>query len=44
MPTCQNCGSHVSQRYCDVMFGNSQEEPPVCPACDDKVRYGDGAE
>lgn len=43
MPTCQNCGNHVSRRYCAVMFGEEDlDEPPYCPTCDDTVRYGDG--
>lgn len=44
MPECQNCGNHVSMRYCRVNFEDDDvHEPPYCPACDNKVRWGDGS-
>ncbi|MFT4880925.1 MAG: hypothetical protein ACI9CA_000211 [Natronomonas sp.] len=44
MPTCQNCGGFVTERYVRVFApeGYEQDGPRVCPNCEDKLR--DGAE
>lgn len=42
MPECQNCGEHVSERYCRVFTPNDHDEPRVCPQCPDRVRNPDG--
>jgi hypothetical protein len=39
MPTCNNCGSHVTQRYVDV-FSTDGEGVECCPNCPDMVRDG----
>jgi NAD-dependent SIR2 family protein deacetylase len=42
MPTCQNCGSFVTEQYVRVFTPEGNEGPRVCPECEDKLR--DGAE
>ncbi|WP_458186861.1 DUF7563 family protein [Haladaptatus sp. NG-WS-4] len=42
MPECQNCGSFVTAAYARVFTPPEEEDPRVCPDCEDKVR--DGAE
>lgn len=44
MPTCQNCGEHVTKRYVRV-FAPPQTpsgQVRVCPQCEDKIRDSDG--
>ncbi|WP_255170656.1 DUF7563 family protein [Natrononativus amylolyticus] len=40
MPTCQNCGGFVTERYVRVFAPSGIDDPRVCPACPDKVRDG----
>lgn len=40
MPTCQNCGSFVTERYVEVFEPDGITQPRVCPHCDDMVRRG----
>ena len=40
MPTCQNCGSHVTKDYVRVHTPPGLDAPRCCPWCDDKVRDG----
>ena len=40
MPTCQNCGSHVTRAYARVFTPDGVDDPRVCPRCDDKLREG----
>lgn len=42
MPTCQNCGSHVTADYVRVFTPDAVDEPRVCPNCEDKMRDGNG--
>jgi NAD-dependent SIR2 family protein deacetylase len=42
MPTCQNCGSFVTEQYVRVFTPEGNDGPRVCPECEDKLR--DGAE
>lgn len=45
MPTCQNCESHVTERYRRVFAPpeTPEGEVRVCPQCPDIIR-GDGGE
>lgn len=40
MPECQNCGTTVTDRYVRVFTPEGQDNPRVCPDCDDLVRDG----
>jgi hypothetical protein len=40
MPTCQNCGSFVTERYVRVFTPEQISEPRVCPHCPDMIRDG----
>jgi len=40
MPTCQNCGSFVTDAYTRVFTPDDEETPRVCPNCEDKIRDG----
>lgn len=40
MPTCENCGSFVSQGYARVFSPYGHREPRVCPSCLDNLRDG----
>ena len=40
MPECQNCGSFVTEAYARVFTPPSEEDPRVCPECEDKIRDG----
>lgn len=40
MPTCQNCGSAVTEAYVRVFAPDGMDNPRVCPFCEDKVRDG----
>jgi DNA-directed RNA polymerase subunit RPC12/RpoP len=40
MPTCNNCGSHVSDQYLKVFEPESVDDPKACPRCEDKIRSG----
>jgi len=40
MPSCQNCGSFVTDDYVRVFAPNGMTEPRVCPNCEDLVRDG----
>lgn len=40
MPECQNCDSHVTERYVKVFTPRDVEEPQACPQCPDMVRSG----
>jgi len=42
MPTCNNCGSFVTETYVRVFAPDGMETVRVCPNCEDKLR--DGAE
>lgn len=43
MPTCQNCGEHVSRQYMRVFSPEDVDAPAACPNCPDKIREGPGA-
>lgn len=43
MPTCQNCGGHVSPDYVRVFCPDDVDEPRVCPFCED-LKRGTGGE
>lgn len=38
MPTCLNCGAHVSRDYARVFAPTGLDGPRVCPQCPDRVR------
>ena len=40
MPTCQNCGGFVTERYVRVFAPDGMDHPRVCPNCEDMVRDG----
>jgi hypothetical protein len=40
MPECQNCGSFVTEAYARVFTPPGEEDPRVCPDCEDKIRDG----
>lgn len=40
MPTCQNCGSFVTEAYVRVFTPDHLDDPRVCPNCEDMVRDG----
>lgn len=40
MHECQNCHSHVTDRYVKVFTPPDVEQPRVCPNCSDMVRTG----
>ncbi|WP_425601781.1 DUF7563 family protein [Haloplanus pelagicus] len=40
MPTCENCGSFVTDAYVRVFAPDGMETVRVCPSCEDKVRDG----
>jgi hypothetical protein len=40
MPECQNCGSFVTEAYARVFTPPGEEDPRVCPECEDKIRDG----
>jgi hypothetical protein len=40
MPECQNCGSFVTEAYARVFTPPDEEDPRVCPECEDKIRDG----
>ncbi|MFB6107857.1 MAG: hypothetical protein ABEJ82_03315 [Haloplanus sp.] len=40
MPSCQNCGSFVTDDYVRVFAPDDMEKPRVCPNCEDMVRDG----
>jgi len=42
MAECQNCGTHVTDRYARVFTPPDVEEPRACPHCEDLTRDGDG--
>jgi hypothetical protein len=42
MPECQNCGSHVTERYVRVFTPGEYDAPRVCPSCEDMTRGADG--
>lgn len=42
MPECQNCGSHVTGRYARVFTLNEDDDPRVCPHCENMTREGNG--
>jgi len=38
MPTCHNCGAHVTERYVRVFTPVDVDQPRACPHCEDKTR------
>ncbi|MFB9813267.1 hypothetical protein ACFFN7_18080 [Haloarcula sebkhae] len=42
MPTCQGCGSTVTDQYVQVFTPDGVDQPRVCPFCEDRVRDGAG--
>jgi len=40
MPTCQNCGEHVMERYVAVFCPPERDDPKVCPHCENLKRMG----
>jgi NAD-dependent SIR2 family protein deacetylase len=40
MLRCQNCESHVTERYAKVFTPPEIDRPRVCPNCSDMVRSG----
>lgn len=40
MPTCENCGSFVTEASVRVFAPEGMETVRVCPSCEDKVRDG----
>ena len=42
MPDCQNCGAFVTNDYARVFTPNDQDNPRVCPDCEDMIRDGHG--
>ena len=40
MPTCQNCGGFVTERYVRVFAPDGHDNARVCPNCEDKLREG----
>jgi hypothetical protein len=40
MPTCQNCGAHVTDAYARVFTPDGVDAPRVCPHCEDMTRDG----
>lgn len=42
MPICQNCGTHVTERYAAVFTSDDVTESRVCPHCVDMTRDGTG--
>lgn len=40
MPECQNCGSFVTQNYVRVFAPQDNDDPRVCPHCEDMMRDG----
>lgn len=41
MPTCTNCGAHVTAEYVRVMSRRDEDEVRACPDCPDMIRVGD---
>jgi hypothetical protein len=42
MPECENCGSHVTDRYARVFTPDEVDAPRACPHCEDMTRGADG--
>lgn len=40
MPTCGNCGAHVSRASVRVFVPDDVDRPRVCPSCPDLIRDG----
>lgn len=40
MPTCQNCGAHVTKTYIRVLEPGPVAHARVCPFCEDLIRTG----
>lgn len=43
MPTCDNCGAHVTRQYVRVFVPDDLDAPAACPSCPDRVRDAAGA-
>lgn len=42
MPKCQNCSAHVTDQYARVFTPDEDDDPRVCPQCEDMTREGNG--